>query len=33
MGGGFGESLGAAIALVAGFDARLAEVVGLSRAA
>ena len=32
MGGGFGESLGAAIALVAGFDARLAEVVGLSLA-
>ena len=30
MGGGFGESLGAAIALVTGFDARLAEVVGLS---
>jgi tungstate transport system permease protein len=32
MGGGFGESLRAAIALVAGFDARLAEVVGLSLA-
>ena len=30
MNGGFGESLRAAIALVTGFDARLAEVVGLS---
>ncbi len=32
MDGGFGSSLRAAIALVAGFDARLAEVVGLSLA-
>jgi tungstate transport system permease protein len=32
MGGGFGESLRAAIALVVGFDGRLAEVVGLSLA-
>ena len=32
MGGGFGESLHAAIALLTGFDARLAEVVGLSLA-
>ncbi len=32
MGGGFGEGLRAAIALVIGFDARLAEVVGLSLA-
>jgi ABC-type tungstate transport system substrate-binding protein len=32
MGGGFGESLQAAIALLTGFDARLAEVVGLSLA-
>jgi ABC-type tungstate transport system substrate-binding protein len=32
MGGGFGESLQAAIALLTGFDARLAEVVGVSLA-
>jgi tungstate transport system permease protein len=32
MGGGFADSLRAAIALLAGFDARLAEVVGLSLA-